>query len=114
MGETDRYIDYRRRRISFGADGNALMILVSINAVIFLTVWFLQIIYYMTQSAPGSFENDVLPLFMMPPRCAKWAMLSACPGCGLIAKAMDFFSQYVHACKAAQFSYQYALALGIR
>lgn len=73
MSESDRYIDYRRRRISFGADGNALVILVSINAVFFIGVWFLQIIYYMTQAPPGSFESNVLPLFMMPAKLSALA-----------------------------------------
>ena len=87
MGESDRYIDYRRRKISFGADGNALTMLISINAIFFITVWFLQIIYYMTQSAPGSFEANVLPLFMMP------AKLSA-----LAIKPWTFFTQmFMHA-----------------
>ena len=49
-----------------GSDGNALMILISINAIFFITVWFLQIIYYMIQSAPGSFESNMLPQFIMP------------------------------------------------
>jgi membrane associated rhomboid family serine protease len=66
MGESERYIGYRRLRITMGADGNALMILISINAVVFITVWFLQIIYYIIQATPGSFETNVLPLFIMP------------------------------------------------
>lgn len=73
MGESERYIGYRRRKISFGADGNALMILISINAIFFITVWFLQIIYYITQSAPGSFETDVLPWFIMPAKLSALA-----------------------------------------
>ena len=81
MGEAERYIGYRKPRITLGADGNALMILVSINAIFFIGVWFLQIIYYMIQSAPGSFETTVLPLFIMP------AKLSA-----LVHKPWTFFT----------------------
>ena len=66
MGESERYIGYRKRRISLGADGNALMILISINAIFFIAVWFLQIIYYMIPSAPGSFESNTLPWFILP------------------------------------------------
>src|SRR5674476_515365 len=66
MGESERYIGYRKRKISMGADGNALMILISINAIFFIAVWFLQIVYYIIQSAPGSFENNILPWFIMP------------------------------------------------
>ncbi len=73
MSESERYIGYRRRKISLGADGNALMILISINALFFIVVWFLQIIYYMTQAAPGSFENNVLPLFIMPAKLSELA-----------------------------------------
>lgn len=75
MGESERYMDYRFRRpkISFGADGNALMILISINAVFFITVWFLEIIYYIIQSTPGSYESNVLPLFTMPAKLSELA-----------------------------------------
>lgn len=66
MGESERYIGYRKRKISLGADGNALMILISINAIFFITVWFIQIIYYIIQSTPGSFETNALPWFIMP------------------------------------------------
>ena len=74
MGESERYIGYRRPKITMGADGNALMILVSINAIFFITVWFLQIIYYMIQATPGSFENNVLPLFIMPAKLSALAV----------------------------------------
>ena len=66
MGESERYLGYRKRKISMGADGNALIILISINLIFFITVWFLQIIYYIIQSPSGSFESDVLPWFIMP------------------------------------------------
>lgn len=66
MGESERYIGYRKRKISLGADGNALMILISINAILFITVWFIQIIFYIIQSDPGSFEATALPWFVMP------------------------------------------------
>lgn len=75
MGESDRYIDYRFRRpkISFGADGNALMILVSINAIFFISIWFLEIIYHIIQSAPGSFEANALRWFIMPAQLSELA-----------------------------------------
>lgn len=66
MGESERYTGYRKPRISMGADGNALMILISMNAIFFITVWFIQIIYYIIQSTPGSFESNALPWFIMP------------------------------------------------
>lgn len=74
MGESERYIGYRNRKITFGADGNALTILISINAILFMTGWFLQIIYYMIQAAPGSFETDMLPWFIMPAKLSALAI----------------------------------------
>ena len=73
MGESERYLGYRKRKISMGADGNALIILVSINLIFFITVWFLQIIYYIIQSPSGSFESDVLPWFIMPAKLSALA-----------------------------------------
>ena len=73
MGESERYLGYRKRKISMGADGNALIILISINLIFFITVWFLQIIYYIIQSPSGSFESDVLPWFIMPAKLSALA-----------------------------------------
>ncbi len=66
MGESDRYIDYNRKKLSLGDDRNSLTTLISINAVIFLVISFIKIIYYVTQSLPGAFENEILPWFVMP------------------------------------------------
>jgi membrane associated rhomboid family serine protease len=86
MGESERYIGYRKPKISLGADGNALMILISINIIFFIAVWFMQILYYITQSPAGSFESNVLPWFIMP------AKLSA-----LVLKPWTFFTyMFVH------------------
>lgn len=73
MGESERYIGFRKSKISLGADGNALMILISINSIFFITVWFIQIIYYIIQSLPGSFETNILPLFIMPAKLSALA-----------------------------------------
>ena len=73
MGESERYIGYRKPKISLGADGNALMILISINVVFFIAVWFMQIIYYIMQSPVGSFESNVLPWFIMPAKLSALA-----------------------------------------
>ena len=77
MGESDRYIEYKRRRISLGADGNALMMLIGINAIVYILVAFIQLIYNMMQQpAPGIFVNNVLPWFAMP---AKLSVLAQRP-----------------------------------
>ena len=73
MGDSERNIGYRKLKIAMGADGNALMILISINAIFFITVWFIQIIYYIIQSTPGSFESNILPLFIMPAKLSALA-----------------------------------------
>lgn len=66
MSESERYLDYKRKKISFGADGNALMTLVSINAVVFLALIFFRIIFYITQTTSGFFEITVAPWVEMP------------------------------------------------
>src|SRR4051812_41076586 len=66
MSESERYIDYRRKKISLGADGNALMALISINAVIFLILIFIKIIYFITQSDNTDFVANVQPWFDLP------------------------------------------------
>lgn len=66
MGESDRYVDYNRRKLSLGDDKNALTILIIINSVFFLIISFIKIIYFVTQSTVGSFENDILPWVVMP------------------------------------------------
>ena len=82
MGESERYIGYRKPKLTMGSDGNALMILISINAIFFITVWFLEIIYYIIQATPGSFDTNVLPLFIMPAQLSElatkpWTFLTA-------------------------------------
>ena len=66
MGETERYIDYGRRKFTMGSDGNGLMMLVAINAIFFIGVWFIKIVYYILQSPAGAFENNLLPWFTLP------------------------------------------------
>ena len=81
MGESERYIGYRKKKISLGADGNALMALISINAVIFLALVFIQVVYRIIQSPAGTFENDIMPWFTLPASLSKvaqrpWTFLS--------------------------------------
>lgn len=66
MGESERYIGFRKPKLTLGSDGNALMTLVILNAIMFITVWFIQIIYYIIQAEKGSFEANALPWFVMP------------------------------------------------
>lgn len=73
MGESDRYIDYRSRKFSLGSDGNSLMMLVSINAVIFIILSFINVFHYMLQLSDGAFESNVLPWFTMPAKLSSLA-----------------------------------------
>src|SRR6266487_6649242 len=73
MGESERYLDYKRKKISFGEDGNALTMLISINGVVFILLTFVKILYYLLQLAPGAFESNILPWFTMPARLSALA-----------------------------------------
>lgn len=81
MSESERYLDYKRKRISFGADGNALMTLVSINAVVFLALIFIKIVLYITQNSNSFSAIRVEPWVAMP------AQLSQ-----LVTKPWTFFT----------------------
>ena len=76
MGESERYIDKRLRRITLGDDNNALMALVGINALIFISFGLIQIIYYLTQSSTTAFHYEILRWFIIP---AKLTTLSTLP-----------------------------------
>lgn len=76
MGESERYIDRRLRRITLGDDNNALMALVGINALIFISFGLIQIIYYLTQSSTTAFHYEILRWFIIP---AKLTTLSTLP-----------------------------------
>lgn len=67
MGETERYADFKRKRISFGDDKNALVVLVGLNAIIFVLIWMIQLLFLMFQ--PNA-ENQ-------QPIIANWFRLSA-------------------------------------
>jgi Uncharacterized membrane protein (homolog of Drosophila rhomboid) len=73
MGESERYLEFKRRKISLGEDGNALTMLISINAVIFILLSFVKVLYYILQLAPGAFESNILPWFTMPARLSTLA-----------------------------------------
>ena len=76
MGESERYIDRRFKKINLGEDSNALMALIGINGVGFLILGLIQVIYYMVQSSANSFGSDILPWFIMP---AKLSLLAKVP-----------------------------------
>ncbi len=83
MGESDRYSDYRRpgRRFSLGDDGNALIGLITLNIVFFVTLLVIKAIYAFMQAEKGLYELQVLPFFQLPADLGKlatrpWTVLS--------------------------------------
>ena len=54
-----------RRRLSIGHDGNALMILIAINLVVFILLTFIKVLYYFDQSIDLYYPN-VLDWFTLP------------------------------------------------
>lgn len=81
MGDSERYIDRRFKRISLGEDHNALMALIAINGIGFLILGLTQAIYYIVETPVNSFASDILPWFMMPAKLsslvkAPWTILT--------------------------------------
>ncbi len=81
MGESERYTDRRLNKISLGDDNNALMALVAINAMIFISLGLIQLIYYMVQSSETAFQYQILRWFILPAKLSTlaempWTILS--------------------------------------
>ena len=55
-----------RKRMRLGQDGNALVQLVVINAVLFAILKFVYVIYATNQLAVAAYENNVLSWFLLP------------------------------------------------
>lgn len=76
MGESERYIDRRIKRLTLGDDNNALMALIGINAMAFISLGLVQVIYYMTESSATAFQYQILRWFILP---AKLSTLAGLP-----------------------------------
>jgi membrane associated rhomboid family serine protease len=75
MGESDRYIDRSFKKITLGDDSNALMMLVGMNALIFISFGIIQILYYLTQSTTTAFHYEILRWFIVPAKLSSLAVL---------------------------------------
>jgi membrane associated rhomboid family serine protease len=75
MGESDRYTGRRLNKISLGDDNNALMALVGINALIFISFGLIQVIYYMTESSATVFQYEILRWFILPAKLSTLVMM---------------------------------------
>lgn len=80
MGESDRYsdsfMDRRLNRIRIGDDNNALIALIAINAILFVSFGLIQVIYYISQSSTTAFQYEILRWVIVP---AKLSSLAAKP-----------------------------------
>lgn len=75
MGESERYTGRRLNKISLGDDNNALMALVGINAMIFISLGLIQVIYYMNQSSNSAFQYEILRWFILPAKLSTLAKM---------------------------------------
>jgi hypothetical protein len=58
-----------KRRLSLGQDGNALVMLIAINLVIFVLFAFVKVIYYFSYDQPAAdvnFGNDIYNNLALP------------------------------------------------
>lgn len=81
MGESERYIDRRVKKITLGEDNNALIALISINAIGLIIPGLIKLIYILVNSSSIVFSTHVLPWFILPAKLttlgrAPWTILS--------------------------------------
>lgn len=81
MGESERYIDRRFKKITLGEDTNALIALISINAIGFVILGLIHLVYLIVESPDAAFANEILPWFVLPAKLsalgkAPWTILS--------------------------------------
>jgi membrane associated rhomboid family serine protease len=73
--------DSYRKRMNLGQDGNALIHLIVINAVLFVVLKFVYVIYLMTPLKPEAYFNNIFSWFVLPADLDKlltrpWALLT--------------------------------------
>src|ERR1700730_5745472 len=73
--------DSYRKRMMLGQDGNALVQLVVINAVLFVILKFVYVVYVLSPLEPVSYYNNIFNWFVMPAGIEKlstrpWTVLS--------------------------------------
>ena len=71
----------KRHSTLLGSDRNALVWLIIINAVIFVLINFVKIVFYLSDSDINTYYNDVLSWFVLPAQISKlatrpWTMIS--------------------------------------
>lgn len=81
MGESERYIDRRFKKITLGEDNNALIALIGINGIGFVILGLIKLIYLLVETPGAAFANEILPWFILPAKLsalgrAPWTILS--------------------------------------
>ena len=81
MGESERYLGKNFKRMTIGDDNNALMALIGINAMIFISLGMIEVIYYMTSSTNAAFQYQIMRYFIVPAKLQSlvfipWTLLS--------------------------------------
>ena len=100
MGESERYIDRRVRKMTLGEDNNALIALITINAMWTYYSRFNKAYLHSCRFISATFSSHILPWFILPAKLtslgkAPWTVLSymfvhttsflllrICSGCG--------------------------------
>ena len=75
MGEADRYLDRNIKRMTIGDDNNALMALIGINAMVFISLGMIHVIYYMISSTDSAFQYQILRYFILPAKLEALVLL---------------------------------------
>jgi len=68
-------MDRRFKKISLGDDNNALMALVGMNALLFVSFGLIQIIFYLSQSSTTAFQYEILRWFILPAKLSSLAQM---------------------------------------
>ena len=81
MGESERYIDRRFKKITLGEDNNALVALVVINAIGLVTLGLIKVIYIFVDASGTDFSSHILPWFVLPAKLLNlvkvpWTLMS--------------------------------------
>lgn len=69
MGESDRYIEYKsqkQKKMLLGSEQNALMGLVALNAIGFLLLLTMQVVYFFYQESAATYASNVVKWFELP------------------------------------------------
>ncbi len=69
MGESDRFIEYKNRKrnlLRFGSDNNALVALIVVNAVFFMTLLFLQVAFFFDDKTLSAFYDGIIKWIELP------------------------------------------------